>query len=65
MTVEQLLNQIERRLTNNVTRNAAVNRYELRELLNETLAELTTVRSDPNVSITSTNPLSRTCFFIL
>ena len=35
MTVEQLLNQIERRLTNNVTRNAAVNRYELRELLNE------------------------------
>jgi len=40
MTEEKLLDQIERRLTNNVTRNAPVNRYELRELLNETLAEI-------------------------
>lgn len=40
MTVEKLLDQIERRLTNRVTHNASVNRYELRELLNETLSEL-------------------------
>jgi|TARA_R100001086_G_scaffold58450_1_gene26745 hypothetical protein len=40
MIVEKLLDQIERRLTNKVTQVASVNRYELRELLNETLAEL-------------------------
>ena len=39
MTVEKLLDQIERRLTSNGTRNASVKRYELRDLLNETLAD--------------------------
>ena len=32
--------------------------------LNKTRAEFTTLKSVPNESITSTNPLFRTCFFI-